>query len=266
MSILAGILQGGGSAPQGQLQYPGQGVTAAENKAYQVYLGDTKLPSSSSYNEQVPHAAGANTQPDTTTLDDANTRIYDMGTYKKFEQYLLSKGLIKPGQYTVNDVVSTWQDAVQQSALFLSRGTKMTPYQYVDMNAGLSGVSSGPTTNTSHATSVNDLDPASVRSALDSTFSSLLGRNPSNSEREQFLAKMSGLNKAHPSVTTTTTTSTPAKGGDSTSSSKTSSSGGFTAQDVIQAAQDSAKALPEFGAHEAATTAYSWLQSAIQGG
>ncbi|RZS89885.1 hypothetical protein EV189_1662 [Motilibacter rhizosphaerae] len=269
MSALAAAISQamqGGAGQQGAI--PGLGVSKSEQGTYKVFLGHGGATSGSTYSEQVPGAAGPNRQPIISDYDSAMADIYKWtpDKLKSWEQHLLTAGLIKPGQYDFSDLVSAWQNSVDQAAKFHTLGGKnVTPEQVVDMNAGLLGTKpSGPTTQTQTASSVNEVDPGSARDALDNAFRQLLGRDPSNNEREQFATRMLKASKANPSVTTSKRTTTTGKDGlSSTTTSSTDTKGGFTANDVLRAAQDTAKSLPEYGAHEAATTAYNWLQQAI---
>lgn len=265
------IVDDGQSTSQQQSVTPGLGVTKAEQNTYKVFMGHGGAASGSTYSEQVPAAAGANRKGVTMAADEAAASIYswDNTKLKEWTDHLIKAGTIKPGQYTFQDLVSLWQDATDQAGKLHTLGGKnLTPWDVVDMNAEIAGTKGGTaTSNTNKATSINEVDPAAARSALDTAFTSLLGRDPSNAEREAFAAHALQASRANPSVTTSVTKGGPANtAGDSVNSSSTVSSGGFGEAAFTNAAEDQAKALPEYGSHQAATTAYNWLSAAIQGG
>jgi hypothetical protein len=252
---------------------PGLGVTKAEQNTYKVYMGRKSNSIFGSVMQAAPQGprVGSDHTDDIQDADTAAASIYtwDKSTLQQWTDHLIKAGTIKPGQYTFQDLVGLWQDATDQAGKLHTLGGKnLTPWDVVDMNAEISGTKSGgPTSNTNKATSINEVDPATARSALDQTFSSLLGRDPSNAEREAFAAKVLQASKANPSVTTSVTNSSAANAaGNSTSSSTSTTSGGFSGDALSNAAEDAAKALPEYGSHQAATTAYNWLSAAIQGG
>ena len=183
---------------------------------------------------------------------------WDGKTKAKFLTQLSLAGYNTSGM-TDDQLSKAWAAYAQQSANYLARGVKQTPWDIMarDMHQRESASSLAPQVST---TSNVQLSTASDAHALFSQAAqSLLGRAPTKAESRNFLATINSYEREHP--TTTTTTTTPKSGGGSSSSSVTT--GGASAAGEQDVATQEAKKDPEYGAYQAATTYYNALMDMV---
>lgn len=115
---------------------------------------------------------------------------------------------------------------------------------------------------TTTATRVDITDPNTARAIAQGVFQSLLGRDPGPGEIAQFAGALSQAEQGSP---TTDTTVHQYNGLGEEVAAKTTASGGVTAEGRALLATDQAKANPEFGATQAATTYMDAVHRAIWG-
>lgn len=177
---------------------------------------------------------------------------------------------------TFADFLKVWEAAVKQSAAAYDNGTgkKISPWDMLGMLAAGSSTDknggtgttppfTGVKTTTSTNTSIDDIDPATADSVLTSTLTQLLGRAPTDAEKSDYLSRANGLSKLNPAITQTTTKTNYQNGEATGQQSFTHQTGGVTQADLQSAAENQAKANPEYGAYQAAGTVYNWLTSAL---
>jgi hypothetical protein len=177
-----------------------------------------------------------------------------------FGQRLYKLGLVKdPHDY--GSVFSAWQSAVQEASNFyMAAGKKVTPWQVLDIVAGgANGPHSKTQTNTSKSFNIPTVEDAHV--ATKQIFQALMGRDPDKNELDRYGSMMSAYAQKHPTVTKQTQTTDIH--GNTTSSS--TSSGGYSAAGVTDMLSDRAKADPEYGSYQAATTYFNALIGAMGG-
>ena len=116
----------------------------------------------------------------------------------------------------------------------------------------------GPTSHTSHSTSVHLSDITEAKGVLNQVFQNKLGRAVTDGEAKHFLGALNSQQKSHPSVTDSTST-TDAQG--NSSSSSTSTDSGF---DASQYAQDYAR--QQYGREiDTRTIGVDYWHAALQG-
>lgn len=195
-----------------------------------------------------------------TDADSAAAAIYGWTDerLKKWEKLLLANGLIKPGEYNYEDLVSAWQSAVKGASNLYTAGKKVTPEQYIDVYVGSNGVggkkdaADRDRTSTSYQ-AVDDLD---ARAAAEDAYKAFLGTgNVTGRQAGAVKAALQAYADAHPSITTEHTQ----KDGDTV----TRSSGGMSADAAGQIVEDTVKAKPNYAEYQAATTVHNWLTQAL---
>jgi hypothetical protein len=92
-------------------------------------------------------------------------------------------------------------------------------------------------------------------------FQALMGRDPDKNELDRYGSMMTSYAQKHPTVTKQTQTTDIH--GNTTSSS--TSSGGYSAAGVTDMLSNQAKADPEYGSYQAATTYFNALIGAMGG-
>lgn len=195
--------------------------------------------------------------------------------------YLAQIGFIDPedaDDYTT--LLKAWQEVVQEGANFTAAGKKADPWAVARILAGTDNDPGNPGggrtragrergfTGSRTATSTNsqvDLtDPETAKALVNSTLSKFLGRNASDEEINAFTATLNAAERANPAQAVTTTTDTFDDGVQTGSTSSTTTSGGLSAAGKAQTVEDSAMALPDYGAYQAATTYMNAFMNAIQ--
>lgn len=233
-----------------------------------VFLGTIHLPAPGPAGEPRYNRKAT---PKLAKQSEANLVIRDTLELKRWEKVLLDAGKIEEGKYDYSTLVQLWEAYVQESAAWLAKGKRMSPYDLVELDADLSGSrkkkddGNGKSTNTQTSTSVDLTDPTTARGIIDSAYQSATGQAPTDAQREDFLSMLNDAERRHPSVSTgTQTTSTTGSGTGNTKSnttSSTSSSGGVNPQ---QLAQDQAMQDPGYGSYQAATTYANALFEALR--
>lgn len=201
------------------------------------------------------------------TRDEAYQKVWDWyGTpeFDKWGDYLVELGVIDEGDKGNPNVLAPfWQEAVDASANLTSAGKKVKPWDAARLLAGQSAqkstASSKAGTWTSSSKSVNLTDPATAKALVNDVLTRQLGRAATQEEIAAFTSVLHSAQNANPTITTQTGTSDEM--GNTTQS--TSTSGGLDAAGAQQVLQDRAMQLPDYGAHQAATTYANAFFSAI---
>jgi hypothetical protein len=140
-------------------------------------------------------------------------------------------------------------------------GKKVTPWQVLDVVAGGAGGGPHPTTQTNTSKSFNIPTVEDAHAATRQLFQALMGRDPDHGELDRYASMMTSYAQKHPTVTKQTQTTDIH--GNTTSSS--TSSGGYSQGGITDMLSQKAKADPEYGAYQAATTYTNALIGALGG-
>jgi len=193
-------------------------------------------------------------------------------------------GQLKPGDGYL-EAGLLWDKLVSAAARFGSQGQQISPldilrtYTSNQQSAGnwvtskdglfqtnaLTGVRRyiGPTFRTTSATSVNLTDPATAKAVATSVFQQLLGRDPLPGELTAYSSALTQAEQANPTVITTTNQYDDQ--GNVIATTKQDQKGGYSADAQKFLAEQQAKAKPEFGATQTATTYENAFESAVFG-
>jgi hypothetical protein len=116
----------------------------------------------------------------------------------------------------------------------------------------------------STSTTFDEMAPETARGMLEQTAQNLLGRAPTQSELEDFIAKAQTIARQNPTVTTTTSqVGFDGEVEQGTSQSVTKGGGQAVTDKAQAAAQDMAKQDEEYGAYQAAGTYFPLLFDAL---
>lgn len=164
---------------------------------------------------------------------------------------------------------AAWGGLVKRAGAMysLSHGKKkVTPWDVLDMSkderaAGGAGASSGGFTGTHKMTNrtVTEISEGSAWSALKSTLSQMLGREPQDDEIRHFAYRMNSMAAKNPSISTTIAQYNDGK----MTTSDTKTKPGFGADDVMQNAYEEAQSDPDYAEYQSATTYFNAALSAL---
>ena len=185
-------------------------------------------------------------------LDEAMKRMQDAGLDVK----------------SFDDVNSVWQSLVERAAktYTISEGEKkVTPWDVLDLiqredETANGGEDPDNFTHVSTSKSVQDISEGEAWSTLQSNLSRMLGRDPSDQEVRDFTHRMNSLAARNPAISKTISTY---KDGRLTNSTTREVESGFTADDMVMDAYESAQSNPEYGAYQAASTYFNSAMSAM---
>lgn len=166
-----------------------------------------------------------------------------------------------------DELTQVWGSLVDRASKMysLSAGSrKVTPWDVLELTkkeslaaGNFTDFESGTQTRT--ATSVAEVSEGASWQVLQSTLSTLLGRDPTDQELRDYTYRMNSLAAKNPSITETITRY---KAGEQVSS-HSETTGGFDASDMAQAAYEEAQDDPEYAKVQAGTTYYNALAQAI---
>ena len=226
-----------------------------------VYLGAKYKPGTQDYYDMIRRGHSAD---NVMNLSQAQQMYFgfDQKTRDKFLSQLQLAGY---DASTLNDnkLSQLWAGYVAQAAGYYASGKKVTPWDVIakDMQQR-EATAAQPRTVTSTQVQANESTRTDASALFEQAATSLLGRAPTKSESSKFFGALNKYEKANPTVTTTT--SNYSGEGDLTSQSSTSK-GGVSADARAYLAEQQAKADPEYGAYQAATTYMGALMQAIKG-
>lgn len=191
------------------------------------------------------------------TLDEGVAAYYGLSYQDKgyLKNFALKMGM-SPNDVSDTSLAKVWAQYVQAAAGYQAAGKDMTPWSVMFMDqwgreeAKKQGMApKGPVTTTQRQANLST--GADARAIFLQASKSLLGRDPTDAEASRFFTSLNAMERENPNVTTTTT-SYNAEG--DISSQESTSSGGVSAAAKDVLAMDQAKANPEYGAYQAATT------------
>lgn len=172
---------------------------------------------------------------------------------------------------TFEDVNSVWKGLVERAAITFSASEgekKVTPWDVLDMvkretkSEGVDGEGGEDENFTVKSTnrSIQDISEGEAWSVLQSNLSRMLGRDPGDDEIRDFAFRMNQLAAKNPAISKTVSRY---KDGRLASSNTTEVDSGFTGDDMLKAAYDSAQQDSEYAEYQGATTYFNALQSAL---
>lgn len=200
----------------------------------------------------------------------AQYHTWDQKTHDKFLTQLSLAGY-DTDKMRDNDVFEMWANYSAQAAAKYAAGVKLTPWDMLakDRKQRESTVVQ-PRTVTQTATNLDISSALTARAIFQEATKALLGRAPTKAETRTFQSRLNAYEQANPQTTTTTTSyaggiAGAVGTGDVTGQSSVTS-GGTTSADRAMIAEDAAKADPEYGAYQAATSGMNWLMEMVNGG
>lgn len=250
---------------QAELAAGGSTSSAPASKDPPVYLGSKYKPGSDAYHEMIRRGHSTD---NILSLSSAQQMYFgfDQKTRDKFLSQLQLAGY---DASTLNDnkLSQLWAGYVAQAAGYYASGKKVTPWDVIskDMTqreASGAAAAAQPRTVTSTQTQAQLSTRTDASALFEQAASTLIGRAPTKAESSKFFGALNKYEKENPQ--TTTTTSNYSAAGDLTSQ-KSTSSGGVSADARAYLAEQQAKADPEYGAFQAATTYMGALMQAIKG-
>jgi hypothetical protein len=262
-AILSHIGSGGGAAQNtGPSAANALGGNYVDGKVPMVYWGQGPVVEQTggrdSERDDVIRRLGI--KPATTakelTVQDAVADWYKWSDQERsaFGQRLYKLGLVKdPHDYGA--VFNTWQSAVQEASNFYSfAGKKVTPWQVLDVVAGGAN-GPRPSTHVEKNFSIPTVEDA--HAATKQLFQALMGRDPDHSELDRYASMMTSYAQKHPKITKTVT--------DIHGNNTVTNSGGVSDAALGDVLSNQAKADPEYGSYQAATTYFNALIGSLGG-
>lgn len=200
----------------------------------------------------------------------AQYHTWDQKTHDKFLTQLSLAGY-DTDKMRDNDVFEMWANYSAQAAAKYMVGVKLTPWDMLAKDRKQrESVVVAPRSVTQTATNLDISSALTARAIFQEATKALLGRAPTKAETRSFQSRLNAYEKANPQTTTTTTSYAGGLAGavgtgDVTGQSSTTR-GGVQAADRAMIAEDAAKADPEYGAYQAATSGMNWLMEMVNGG
>lgn len=208
---------------------------------------------------------GQNRTPQEISVDDIRSAdelmswLADEKTFNQIRDAAKKSGIdVK----SYDDVAKVWEQVVKQAAAtYSTTGKKVTPWALLQLR-GKSMVNGKPAAKTTTSSNIESMDPAQAKVMLKNSLAQMLGRDPRQSEIEDFISKAQTIAKQNPNVTTTTTQYDFA--GDPVSQSSTSKGG----SDVVSAkaqleAEHAAESAPDYAQYQAAGVYAPWMFEAL---
>ncbi len=161
-----------------------------------------------------------------------------------------------------DDVAKLWQSVVSQAAsTYSTTGKKVTPWALLSLR-GKTMVNGRPAAKTTVSTNIDEMDPAQAKVMIKNTLSQELGRDPKQSEIDDFISKAQMIAKENPQVTTTTTQYDFAGDPASQTSHSTGGTDAVNAKAQLEAEQ-MAKDAPDYAQYQSAGVMMPWLDEAL---
>lgn len=199
---------------------------------------------------------------DIQTKDELMSWLSDPAKVEAIKARALKAGLAVE---SYEDIAKLWQSVVAQAATTYSRTQKkVTPWALIEMRGKYVGPDGKMKDKVTVSTQIDEMDPAQARGLLEQTASQMLGRAPSQSELDDFIAKAQMIARNNPSVTTTTSrVGFDGEVETGTSQSVTKGGGAAVNAQAQTAAIDMAKQDEDYGAYQAAGTYFPLLFDAL---
>lgn len=186
---------------------------------------------------------------------------WDVKTKDKFLAHAELAGYdtrnMKDGQ-----LAALWGQYVQQAAAYYAQGRTITPWDIMAKDgAQREAYLRTPRTVTQKSTQYDLSTEGDARAIFYTAAQQLLGRDPTKSEVSSFQKALNKMERANPTITTTTSNYI----GDTLQSQSSTTEGGVKEGARQMQAMDEAKAKPEYGAYQAATTYFDAMMEMLGG-
>lgn len=255
-----------------QAQSEGTSASGPSSKNPPVFLGYKDNPSAG-VAPTGPYAPGykpgvgsfATTQPgriaDIGTVDSTTAQFYswDQKTKDKFLAQAALAGYDTSGMKD-GQLAALWGSYVSQAAQYYGSGVAVTPWDIMAKDRA-QRESAQPRSVTQKSTAYDLSTFGDARAIFYTAAQQLLGRDPTKAEATSFQAALNKMERANPTVTTTTSNYL----GQELQSQNSTTEGGVKEGARQMEAMDMAKAKPEYGAYQAATTYFDALMNTIGG-
>ena len=212
---------------------------------------------------------GGPTETYLTTADAQN--LYYTWSKDQQDAFRAKMAMVDSSYLTATDaqLAAAWGGTgglVAQAAAYLAAGQKVTPWDILskDISSNAGGKGKFGTTQTRNISTVQLTSAADANAIFMSAAQSLLGRAPTADELTAFRNNLHGLEQANPTQQTIEEQFNPQ--GFMIDKNVLKSSGGVNAGAQQNLALQQAKANPEYGAYQAATTYMGALQELLAGG
>lgn len=250
---------------QAAAAFAGASTGATANDPF-VFLGYKNNPAAGGTQ---PKGLGsfALTQPqrisDVATLSQVTGQYYswDQKTKDKFLANVTLAGYDVTGMPD-SKLAALWGSYVQQAAQYYANGVAVTPWDIMTKDGQQrESYMNKPRTVTQKGTAYDISTEGDARAIYYTAAQQLLGRDPTKAEARDFQKRLNVMERANPTITTTTSNYI----GDTLQSQTSTQEGGVKEGARQMEAMDTAKANPEFGAYQAATTYMDALMKTIGG-
>lgn len=215
---------------------------------------------------------------------EANFGTWTQKQINDFTAVGIMSGQLKPGDGQI-EAAALWSKLVKQAAIFGAQNQQVSPFDVLNTyvaNSTTAGVWKkdangyfetntitgerryiGPEFRTINTTQVNLTDPTTAKAIATNIFHQLLGRDPLPGEMNSYANALQTAEQANP--TTIATTNQYDAMGNVIATTKQTAQGGYSADARNFLAAQQAKALPEYGATQAATTYENAFENAVFG-
>lgn len=238
-----------------------------------VFLGYKDNPSAAGTMPNGPYAPGykpglgsfATAAPsrisDVGTVSSVTAQFYswDQATKDKFLAQASLAGYDTSGMKD-GQLAALWGSYVSQAAQYYGSGVAVTPWDIMAKDRA-QRESAKPRSVTQKSTSYDLSTEGDARAIFYTAAQQLLGRDPTKAEAKSFQTALNKMERANPTITTTTSNYL----GQELQSQESTTEGGVKEGARQMEAMDVAKAKPEYGAYQAATTYFDALMNTIGG-
>lgn len=241
-------------------------ATQLKAKGQAVWMGPTPVKQRTKVVGDMPDAPGADTTLTTNaeTIVTKNALMAWLSDPAKVDQIMKAAQAAGLNVTTYDDAQKLWASVVDQAGDSYSlAGKKVTPFALIQLR-GKYAVNGKTPDKITTSTNIDEMDPASARLMFEKTAQDALGRAPTKSEVDDFIAKAQTIAKANP-VTTVTRQSVGFDGkADTENSTSTTTGQGAAAAQSQLAAMDQAKQSEDYAAYQAAGNYFPMLFQALQ--
>lgn len=186
---------------------------------------------------------------------------WDQKTKDKFLAHVELAGFDTRGMKDAQ-LAALWGSYVQQAASYYAQGRTVTPWDIMTKDGQQrEAYLNTPRTVTQKSTQYDLSTEGDARAIFYTAAQQLLGRDPTKSEVSSFQKALNAMERQNPTVTTTTSNYV----GDTLQSQESTSQGGVKEGARQMQAMDTAKAKPEYGAYQAATTYFDAMMEMLGG-
>jgi hypothetical protein len=215
---------------------------------------------------------------------EANFGTWTQKQINDFTAVGIMSGQLKVGDGQI-EAAALWSKLVKQASIFGAQGQQVSPFDVLNTyvtNSTTAGVWKkdangyfetntitgerryiGPEFRTINTTQVNLTDPTTAKAIATNIFHQLLGRDPLPGEMNAYASALQTAEQSNP--TQIATTNQYDAMGNVIATTKQTAQGGYSADAKNFLAAQQAKALPEYGATQAATTYENAFENAVFG-